>query len=70
MLFCYPANGTTGIQMLSRISISSGLAMQHDEKLGTMKLMMLSRQGGYHGTSILFLILVQYGGRMQIMSSL
>jgi hypothetical protein len=33
--------------------------MQHDEKLETMKLMMLSCQGGYHGTSILILILVR-----------
>jgi hypothetical protein len=58
MLFRYPANGTTtGIQMLSR---KGGLAMQHDEKLGTMKLMMLSRQGRYHGTSILILILVDH----------
>jgi hypothetical protein len=30
--------------------------MQHDNKLGPMKLTMLSRQAGYHGTSILILI--------------
>jgi hypothetical protein len=34
--------------------------MQHDEKLGTMKLIMLSSEGGYYGTSILILILVHW----------
>jgi homoserine trans-succinylase len=32
--------------------------MQHDEKLGTMKLIMLSSKGGYHDTTILILILM------------
>jgi hypothetical protein len=32
--------------------------MQHDDKLGTMKLIMLSSEGGYHETNILILILV------------
>ena len=37
--------------------------MQHDEKLGTMKLIMLSSEVGYHGTTILILILVRSTGR-------
>jgi phage shock protein PspC (stress-responsive transcriptional regulator) len=53
MLFRYPPNGTiTGIQ--------GGLAMQHDNKLGTMKLI-LSSDGRYHRTTILILILVLLG---------
>jgi putative lipoic acid-binding regulatory protein len=39
-----------------------GLVMQHDDKLVTMKLIMLSSEGEYHGTTILILILVRLQG--------
>jgi hypothetical protein len=36
--------------------------MQHDEKLGTMKLIMLYHQGGPNGFNILILILMPRSG--------
>jgi hypothetical protein len=49
MLSRYPPNGTTtGIQMPDVVP-QGVLAMQHDEKLKTMKLIMLSSEGGITG---------------------
>jgi hypothetical protein len=50
-----------GTGLLHHVDTQGGLAMQHDEKLGTMKLIMLHREGGYHEASILILIQVRGG---------
>jgi hypothetical protein len=46
------------ISILPDVVPQGGLAMQHDEKFVTMKLIMLYHQGGPNGYSILILILV------------
>jgi hypothetical protein len=51
-----------GTRLIHHVVPQGGLVMQHDEKLGTMKLIMLSSEGGYHGTTILILILVHLQG--------
>jgi hypothetical protein len=48
--------------LIHHVVPQGGLAMQHDEKLRTMKLIMLSSEVGYHGTTILILILVRSTG--------
>jgi hypothetical protein len=48
-----------GTGLIHHVVPQGRLAMQHDEKLGTMKLIMFSSEGGYHGTTILILILMQ-----------
>jgi hypothetical protein len=47
------------ISILPDVVLQGGLAVQHDMKLGTMKLIMLYRQGLPNGYNILILILVQ-----------
>jgi hypothetical protein len=47
-----------GTGLIHHVVPQKGLAMQNDEKFGTMKLIMLYRQGGPNGYNILILILV------------
>jgi adenosylmethionine-8-amino-7-oxononanoate aminotransferase len=47
-----------GTGLIHHVVPQRRLAMQHAKKLGTMKLIMLSSEEGYHGTTIVILILV------------
>jgi hypothetical protein len=48
-------------RLIHNVDPQGGLAMQHDEKLGTMKLIMLHHEGGPNGYNILILIRVWRG---------